>query len=80
MNLNESAVGICGIAASLIVGLAGIVVAALSYYLSYKERISSIRGELYSKRLDSYAEIMETMFRLYHDIRFAIIVMNLRLD
>lgn len=62
MDFIPSIVALCGIVASLIVGLGGLAVAALSSYLSYRERTAPFRVNLYNKKFNIYTKIVPTLF------------------
>jgi hypothetical protein len=50
---------------SLVIGLGGLVVAALTIYLSYKARTSPYREMLYSRQLEGYADVVGALTEFY---------------
>jgi hypothetical protein len=50
---------------STVIALAGLAVAALSLFLTYRERVAALRSALYSKQIDAYGEILHALSDLH---------------
>jgi hypothetical protein len=55
---------------SAAIALTGLAVAALSLFLTYRERVAGLRGALYSKQIDVYGEVLDALSDL-HEVTLA---------
>jgi hypothetical protein len=50
---------------STAIALAGLAVAALSLFLTYRERVAALRSTLYSKQIEAYGELLHALSDLH---------------